>query len=60
MFIKSYLHLVTFAFFFSVVSPLALLETPPSGLPACVALLLQSVSQVSSGCAEVALSRLIH
>lgn len=60
MFNKSYLHLITFDFLFSVVSPLALLETPPSGLLAWAALLLQSMSQVSFGYAEVAFSSLIH
>lgn len=60
MFKKSYLHLITFDFLLSVVSPLALLETPPSGLPAWATLLLQSTSQVSFGYAEVALSTLIH
>lgn len=59
MFNKSYLHLICFDFLFSVVSPLALLETPPSGLLAWAAL-LQSMSQVSFGYAEVALSSLIH
>lgn len=59
MFNRSYLHLITFDFLFSV-SPLALLETPPSGLHAWAALPLQSMSQVSFGCAEVALSSLIH
>lgn len=60
MFKTSYLQLITFAFLFSVVSPLALLKIPPSGLPAWAALLLQSMSQVSSGCAEASLSSLIH
>lgn len=60
MFNRSYLHLITFDFLFSVVSPLALLETPPSGLLSWAALPLQSMSQVSFGCAEVALSSIIH